>query len=148
MFLEHRAGPAVDILLKSVAEIARLMGFAQSRLYLYNEGAGTLIRQGSAESSLNLSSTEDPFVAVFQSGRGKLFDSRFTKTTSYELFANHNAIILPLINQEEGKRLGVFALWERGSDRPFTAQDRELGLTMAGELSNAMVMSGCTFESQ
>ncbi len=47
------------------------------------------------------------------------------------------ALILPL--SSEGERLGVIGLWQRQSKQtPFRAQDRELGLTIAGHLSNVI----------
>jgi hypothetical protein len=146
MFLAHKRGPANDVVRKSVAEIASLMNFAQSRVYVYSE-EGVLIQIGAKDESLKLDADEDVFVQAFKSGRGRLIDPKFTEKVDYEQFDGKSALILPLVNKERGTRIGVFAVWDRPSDMPFRAQDREVGLTMAGELSDNIAISECVFET-
>ncbi len=52
-------------------------------------------------------------------------------------FGHDMALILPLISK--GDRLGVIGLWQRLPNKPqFRPQDRDLGLTIAGHLSNVI----------
>jgi hypothetical protein len=114
------------------------MGFVHAQLYLYHQEEEELIpqiRNGDSR-SVPLSDNDNPFVAVFKSGRGKVINPEESKKGD-AYFEHDMALVLPL--SSEGERLGVIGLWQRQSKQlPFRAQDRELGLTIAGHLSNVI----------
>lgn len=137
LFRESR-GQSKDAVVKSVMLVAEHMGFIHSQIYLYNPEEESLLAQiQNAESSkVDLSMKDNPFVAVFESGRGKIVNAEFTRKGD-KFFGHDMALILPLVS--EGERLGVVGLWQRLPNRPqFRPQDRELGLTIAGHLSNVI----------
>jgi diguanylate cyclase (GGDEF)-like protein len=138
LFRESRGQTSQDSLVKSVMLVAEHMGFVHSQIYLYSSEEGNLIPQiqAGAGQRVALSMKEDPFVTVFESGRVKIFNAEFTRKGD-PFFKHETAIVLPLVS--EGERLGVIGLWERMKNKPqFRAQDRDLGLTIAGHLSNVI----------
>lgn len=138
LFRESRGQSSQDSLVKSVMLVAEHMGFTHSQIYLYSQEEGVLVPQihdGNSE-PVELTVKDDPFVAVFESGRGKIVNAEFTRKGD-PFFGHDMALVLPLIS--EGERLGVIGLWQRLSNKPsFRPQDRELGLTIAGHLSNVI----------
>ncbi len=137
-FRDSREKSSNQSLVKSVLLVADHMGFVHAQLYLHNHEENTLIPQISNGETLNvpLSDNENPFVSVFKSGHGKVINMEESRKS--DAYFNHDtALILPLIS--EGERLGVIGLWQRQSKQtPFRAQDKELGLTIAGHLSNVI----------
>lgn len=138
LFRESRGQTSQDSLVKSVMLVAEHMGFTHSQIYLYTPEDGILTPQiqdgGSAPVDLSLK--DNPFVAVFESGRGKIVNAEFTRRGD-PFFGHDMALVLPLVS--EGERLGVIGLWQRLPNKlQFRPQDRELGLTIAGHLSNVI----------
>jgi len=118
--------------------VAEHMGFVHSQIYLFNPDEGELIPQiqNGAGDPVSLTMKDNPFVSVFESGRGKVINMEFSRKGD-PFFSHDMALVLPLVS--EGERLGVFGLWQRQANRPqFRPQDRELGLTIAGHLSNVI----------
>jgi diguanylate cyclase (GGDEF)-like protein len=138
LFRESRGQTSQESLVKSVMLVADHMGFTHSQIYLYSAEEKLLIPQiqDGSGAPVDLSTKDDPFVAVFESGRGKIVNAEFTKRGD-PFFKHETALVLPLVS--EGERLGVIGLWERLKNKPqFRPQDRELGLTIAGHLSNVI----------
>ena len=138
LFRESKGESGRESLVKSVMLVADHMGFIHSQIYLYNQDSGQLDPQirDSGEQSVDLSDKDNPFVSVFESGRGKVVNMEFSRKGD-SFFGQDMALVLPLIS--EASRLGVIGLWQRQPKRPvFRAQDRELGLTIAGHLSNVI----------
>ena len=138
LFRESRGQTSQESLVKSVMLVAEHMGFTHSQIYLYSAEEKLLIPQiqDGSNAPVDLSAKEDPFVAVFESGRGKIVNAEFTRKGD-PFFKHETALVLPLVS--EGERLGVIGLWERLKNKPqFRPQDRELGLTIAGHLSNVI----------
>ena len=138
LFRESRGQSSRESLVKSIKLVADHMGFVNSQIYLFNSEDKLLVPQIENEVSkvVPLSTKESPFVAVFESGRGKVINVEYTKKGD-SFFGHDMALVLPLVS--EGERLGVFVLWERKSDKmQFRLQDRELGLTIAGHLSKVI----------
>jgi diguanylate cyclase (GGDEF)-like protein len=138
LFRESRGQTSQDSLVKSVMLVAEHMGFVHSQIYLFNQDEVELIPQiqNGAGDPVSLSMKENPFVSVFESGRGKVINMEYSRKGD-PFFSHDMALVLPLVS--EGERLGVFGLWQRQANRPqFRAQDRELGLTIAGHLSNVI----------
>ncbi|HEY9714497.1 MAG TPA: GAF domain-containing protein, partial [Chroococcales cyanobacterium] len=138
LFRESRGQSSQDSLVKSVMLVAEHMGFIHSQIYLYSQEEGVLIpqMQDGNHKQVELTKKEDPFVAVFESGRGKIVNAEFTRKGD-PFFGHDMALVLPLVS--EGERLGVVGLWQRLPNKPeFRPQDRELGLTIAGHLSNVI----------
>ncbi|MBZ0186468.1 MAG: diguanylate cyclase, partial [Candidatus Obscuribacterales bacterium] len=138
LFRESRGVTTRDSLVKSVMLVAEHMGFTHSEIYLFDRGENALKPQTS-DSEVHFvesASDENPFVEVFKSGRGKMINMEFSRKG--DLFFKHDmALVLPLTS--EGTRLGVIGLWQRLPNRPdFRPQDRELGLTIAGHMSNVI----------
>jgi len=138
LFRESRGMSTKDSLVKSVMLVAKHMGFIHSEIYLYNKEEAVLEPQtrDSEVDSVEISDKENPFVEVFNSGRGKMINIEYSRKAD-PFFKYDMALVLPLTS--EGTRLGVIGLWQRSQDRPdFRPQDRELGLTIAGHLSNVI----------
>jgi diguanylate cyclase (GGDEF)-like protein len=138
LFRDSKGETSRESLVKSVMLVADHMGFIHSQIYLYNQEAGVLEPQIRAEEEpyVELSNKENPFVAVFESGRGKVVNMEYSRKGD-PFFGHDMALVLPLTS--EGARLGVIGLWQRQPKRPqFRPQDRELGLTIAGHLSNVI----------
>lgn len=138
LFRDSKGEGSRDSLVRSVMLVADHMGFIHSQIYLFNQEAGVLEPQIRAEEerSVELSSKDNPFVAVFESGRGKVVNMEYSRKGD-PFFGHDMALVLPLTS--EGARLGVIGLWQRQPKRPqFRPQDRELGLTIAGHLSNVI----------
>jgi len=138
LFRESKGETSRDSLVKSVLLVADHMGFIKSQIYLFNGDSGVLEPQigEDEEGAVDLSNKDNPFVAVFESGRGKVVNMEFSRKGD-PFFKHDMALVLPLIS--EGARLGVIGLWRRQPKRPqFRPQDRELGLTIAGHLSNVI----------
>ncbi len=138
LFRESRGMSTRDSLVKSVMLVAKHMGFTHSEIYLFNREENVLEPQTlhSKLKAVDISDKENPFVEVFNSGRGKTINLEPSKKLD-PFFKNDMALVLPLTS--EGARLGVIGLWQRSQDRPdFRPQDRELGLTIAGHLSNVI----------
>ncbi|MDQ5934691.1 MAG: Diguanylate cyclase [Cyanobacteriota bacterium erpe_2018_sw_21hr_WHONDRS-SW48-000092_B_bin.40] len=138
LFRDSKGQTSRDSLVKSVLLVADHMGFIHSQIYLFNQDSGVLEPQIRAdkESSVELENKDNPFVAVFESGRGKVVNMEYSRKGD-PFFGHDMALVLPLIS--EGTRLGVIGLWQRQPKRPqFKPQDRELGLTIAGHLSNVI----------
>ncbi|MBS1993066.1 MAG: diguanylate cyclase [Cyanobacteria bacterium SZAS LIN-3] len=138
LFRESKGETSRDSLVKSVLLVADHMGFIKSQIYLFNPDLVTLEPQigEDEESAVDLSNKDNPFVAVFESGRGKVVNMEYSRKGD-PFFKHDMALVLPLIS--EGTRLGVIGLWRRQPKRPqFRPQDRELGLTIAGHLSNVI----------
>lgn len=138
LFRESRGMSTKDSLVKSVMLVAKHMGFIHSEIYLYNKEESVLEPQtrDSQVDSVDISDKDNPFVEVFNSGRGKMINIEYTRRAD-PFFKHDMALVLPLTS--EGSRLGVIGLWQRSQDRPeFRPQDRELGLTIAGHLSNVI----------
>jgi diguanylate cyclase (GGDEF)-like protein len=138
LFRESRGQTSRESLVKSVMLVSEHMGFTHSQIYLYSQEEKELtpqIQDGN-NSPVALTVKDDPFVAVFESGRGKIVNAEFTRKGD-PFFGHDMALVLPLVT--EGERLGVFGLWQRLPNKPqFRPQDRELGLTIAGHLSNVI----------
>jgi diguanylate cyclase (GGDEF)-like protein len=138
LFRESRGQSSRESLVRSIKLVADHMGFVNSQIYLFNSEDKLLIPQieNEASKAVPLSTKESPFVAVFESGRGKVINVEYSKKGD-SFFGHDMALVLPLVS--EGERLGVFVLWERKSDKmQFRLQDRELGLTIAGHLSKVI----------
>ncbi len=138
LFRDSKGQTSRDSLVKSVLLVADHMGFIYSQIYLFSQDDGVLEPQIRAdeEGSVELENKENPFVAVFESGRGKVVNMEYSRKGD-PFFGHDMALVLPLIS--EGTRLGVIGLWQRQPKRPqFRPQDRELGLTIAGHLSNVI----------
>lgn len=138
LFRDSKGQTSRDSLVKSVLLVADHMGFIHSQIYLFSQDSGVLEPQIRAdeEPSVELENKENPFVAVFESGRGKVVNMEYSRKGD-PFFGHDMALVLPLIS--EGTRLGVIGLWQRQPKRPqFKPQDRELGLTIAGHLSNVI----------
>jgi diguanylate cyclase (GGDEF)-like protein len=138
LFRDSKGETSRDSLVKSVLLVADHMGFIKSQIYLYNQDSGVLEPQigEEEEGAVDLSNKDNPFVAVFESGRGKVVNMEYSRKGD-PFFKHDMALVLPLIS--EGTRLGVIGLWRRQPKRPsFRPQDRELGLTIAGHLSNVI----------
>lgn len=138
LFRESRGRTSQESLVKSVMLVAEHMGFVNSQIYLFNQEAGLLLPQiqNGGSQPLALSDKDNPFVIAFDNGRGKVINMEYTKRGD-SFFGHDVALVLPLVS--EGERLGVVGLWQRQTDKsPFRAQDRELGLTIAGHLSNVI----------
>jgi len=138
LFRASRGQSNEQSLVKSVLLVAEHMNFVHAQLYLYNAESNELIPQISNGENLNvpLSDNDNPFVSVFKSGPGKVINMEESRKSD-PYFKHDTALILPLIS--EGERLGVIGLWQRQSKQTqFKAQDRELGLTIAGHLSNVI----------
>jgi diguanylate cyclase (GGDEF)-like protein len=138
LFRESRGRTSQESLVKSVMLVAEHMGFVKSQIYLINQEQGLLLPQIQDSGSLPLpiSDKDNPFVAAFEYGRGKVINMEYSKRGD-SFFGHDVALVLPLVS--EGERLGVVGLWQRQIDKnPFRAQDRELGLTIAGHLSNVI----------
>lgn len=138
LFRAARGQSTDESLVQSVLLVAEHMSFLNAQLYLYNAELDELVPQINNGENLNvpLSDNENPFVSVFKSGPGKVINMEESRKAD-PYFKHDTALILPLIS--EGERLGVIGLWQRHSKQsPFRAQDRELGLTIAGHLSNVI----------
>jgi diguanylate cyclase (GGDEF)-like protein len=138
LFRESRGQTSQDSLVKSVMLVAEHMGFVHSQIYLFSQDEGELIPQiqNGAGDPVSLSTKDNPFVSVFESGRGKVINMEYSRKGD-PFFSHDMALVLPLVS--EGERLGVFGLWQRQTNKQqFRAQDRELGLTIAGHLSNVI----------
>lgn len=138
LFRDSRGQSTEESLVKSVMLVAEHMGFTHSQIYLFNPEDNVLKAQikGGGHSLVDMNNKDNPFVAVFESGRGKIVNAEFTRKGD-KFFAHDMALVLPLIS--EGERLGVIGLWQRLPNKPqFRPQDRELGLTIAGHLSNVI----------
>lgn len=137
LFRESKGQRSQDTLAKSVMLVAEHMGFTHSQIYLFIEEEGNLQSQmadSSQSQSVDLSAKDNPFVQVFESGRGKVVNAEYTRKGD-PFFGHDTALIVPLLS--EGERLGVLGLWERSPGTPpFRAQDRELALTIAGNLAS------------
>lgn len=138
LFRESKGESSRVSLVKSVMLVADHMGFIHSQIYLHNQETGLLepqIREN-AEAPMDLSNKENPFVSVFDSGRLIVVNMEYRRKGD-PFFGHDMAMVLPL--SSEGNRLGVIGLWQRQPKRPqFRPQDRELGLTIAGHLSNVI----------
>jgi len=138
LFRESRGQTSQDSLVKSVMLVAEHMGFVNSQIYLFNQEDQLLLPQiqNGASAQVPLSTKDNPFVNVFESGRGKVINMEYSRKGD-SFFGHDMALVLPLVS--EGERLGVVGLWQRQSNKnQFRAQDRELGLTIAGHLSNVI----------
>ena len=138
LFRESRGISTRESLIKSVMLVAEHMGFSHSEIYLFNQSLNALEPQtkDSSSDAVELDNTENPFVEVFKSGRGKMINMEYSRKAD-QFFKHDMALVLPLTS--EGTRLGVIGLWKRLPNRPdFRPQDRELGLTIAGHLSNVI----------
>jgi diguanylate cyclase (GGDEF)-like protein len=138
LFRESRGQTSQDSLVKSVMLVAEHMGFVHSQIYLFNHEDQMLSPQiqNGASDSVPLLTKDNPFVNVFESGRGKVINMEYSRKGD-SFFGHDMALVLPLVS--EGERLGVVGLWQRQSNKnQFRAQDRELGLTIAGHLSNVI----------
>jgi diguanylate cyclase (GGDEF)-like protein len=137
LFRESKGQRSQDTLTKSVKLVADHMGFINSQIYLFSEEEQLLISQitnGEESESISLDKKENPFVGVYESGKVKLVNVEYTRKGD-SFFGHDTALIVPLIS--EGERLGVLALWQRPpKSAPFRAQDRELALTIAGNLAS------------
>ncbi len=137
LFRESRGQGSQESLVKSIMLVSDHMGFVKSQIYLYRHEEGVLepqIQDGNG--SVDLTQKENPFVAVFESGRGRTINMEYSRKKD-PFFGHDMALVLPLVS--EGSRLGVIGLWQRQPSRPqFRPQDRELGLTIAGHLSNVI----------
>lgn len=138
LFRESRGQTSRESLVKSVMLVAEHMGFTHSQIYLYDQEESILMPQiqDGSDGLVDLSMKDNPFVAVFESGRGKIINAEFTRKGD-PFFGHDMALVLPLVS--EGERLGVIGLWQRLPSKPqFRPQDRELGLTISGHLSNVI----------
>ena len=138
LFRESRGQTSQDSLVKSVMLVAEHMGFVHSQIYLYNQEDQLLLPQiqNGASEPVPLFTKDNPFLNVFESGRGKVINMEYSRKGD-SFFGHDMALVLPLVS--EGERLGVVGLWQRQSNKnQFRAQDRELGLTIAGHLSNVI----------
>lgn len=137
LFRESKGQRSQDTLAKSVMLVAEHMGFTHSQIYLFNEEEQNLQSQmadSSQSETVDLSAKDNPFVQVFESGRGKVVNAEYTRKGD-PFFGHDTALIVPLLS--EGERLGVLGLWERSpGTSAFRAQDRELALTIAGNLAS------------
>jgi diguanylate cyclase (GGDEF)-like protein len=136
LFRESKGQRSKDTLAKSVKLVAEHMGFSHSQIYLFNEEESILVAQitdGEKVQTVPLSSKENPFVSVYESGRGKVINAEYTRKGD-SFFHHDTALIVPLIS--EGERLGVLGLWELPKAQQFRAQDRELAITIAGNLAS------------
>jgi diguanylate cyclase (GGDEF)-like protein len=138
LFRDSRGQSSQESLAKSVLLVSEHMGFVHSQIYLYNSDERTLVPQiqNGSESFVDLSSADNPFASVFDSGHCKVINMEYSRKGD-PFFGHDTALVLPLV--AEGERLGVFGLWQRQSYKAqFRPQDRDLGLTIAGHLSNVI----------
>ncbi len=138
LFRESRGMTTREALVKSIRLVAEHMGFTHSEIYLFNREENILEPQteDSNLKSVSMESSDNPFVEVFKSGRGKMINVEYSRKPD-TFFKHDMALVLPLTS--EGSRLGVIGLWQRQANKAeFRTQDRELGLTIAGHLSNVI----------
>ncbi|MBP7863366.1 diguanylate cyclase [bacterium] len=138
LFRESRGMTTREALVKSIRLVAEHMGFTHSEIYLFNREENILEPQteDSNLKSVNMEISDNPFVEVFKSGRGKMINVEYSRKPD-PFFKHDMALVLPLTS--EGSRLGVIGLWQRQANKAdFRTQDRELGLTIAGHLSNVI----------
>ncbi len=138
LFRESRGMTTRESLVKSIRLVAEHMGFTHSEIYLFNREENILEPQteDSTLKVVNLENSDNPFVEVFKSGRGKMINVEYSRKPD-PFFKHDMALVLPLTS--EGTRLGVIGLWQRQANKAdFRTQDRELGLTIAGHLSNVI----------
>src|SRR5579885_669864 len=111
LFRESRGMSTRDSLVKSVMLVAKHMGFTHSEIYLFNREENVLEPQTlhSKLKAVDISDKENPFVEVFNSGRGKTINLEPSKKLD-PFFKNDMALVLPLTS--EGARLGVIGLWQ------------------------------------
>lgn len=123
-------------LVKSVMLVADHMGFINSQIYLYNPDVNKLeprIRE-SEVSAVDLTDKDNPFVSVFDSGRSKFVNMEYSRKG--DPFGHDMAFVLPLVS--EGSRMGVIGSGKDSLSVRKRPEDRELGLTIAGHLSNVI----------
>ncbi|MBY0550004.1 MAG: zinc ribbon domain-containing protein [Candidatus Obscuribacterales bacterium] len=135
-FRESKAPQGKEPLSAALNLVAERMSFTHSQILLINEEGNALVSQtGDALSStVPLSSKDNPFVAVYESGEDKVINAE-PRRRGDPHFGHDTALILPLISEEN--RFGVLVLWrprEEGKSR-FINQDRELGITIASVLA-------------
>jgi diguanylate cyclase (GGDEF)-like protein len=138
LFRESRGRTSQESLVKSVLLVADHMGFVNSQIYLFNQEERLLLPQiqNGDSAPIPLSDKDNPFVSAFESRGGRVINMEYTKRGD-PFFGHDVALVLPLVS--EGEKLGVVGLWQRHKDKgPFRVQDRELGLTIAGHLSNVI----------
>ncbi len=91
--------------------VAEHMGFSNSQIFFYDETAKALKPQflsdrGGFDKEISVES--NPFMHVFRSGRGRVFNVEFTRKGD-EFFGHETAMIFPLIARR--KCFGVIAWW-------------------------------------
>ena len=97
LFRESKGETSRDSLVKSVLLVADHMGFIKSQIYLFNLDSGVLEPQigEDEEGSVDLSNKDNPFVAVFESGRGKVVNMEYSRKGD-PFFKHDMALVLPL----------------------------------------------------
>ncbi|MBI4532823.1 MAG: diguanylate cyclase [Candidatus Melainabacteria bacterium] len=136
LFRESKGEKSRDMLVRSVELVSSHLGFVHSQIYLYNNDNGLLVPQMADGHHVphHLSEKENPFVAVYESGRAKVINVEYTRKGD-AFFGHDTALVVPLMSESE--RLGVVGLWERPvSCAQLGPHDRDLALTIAGQLAN------------
>lgn len=149
-------------LVKSIHLIAEFMGFVHAQAYLVRKELLVPQVDDAKTESVGLTEKDNLYVAVYESGRGKIVNADYTKDPDRisrierlvfgsvqngsiedrlarleadQFFGHDMALVLPLVSK--GERLGVIGLWQRMPNKPqFRPQDRELGLRFASHLSD------------
>ncbi len=138
IFRESKGQKIQDTILKSVSLVKENLDFVNAQLYLYSFDDELLIPQipDAHHSPVDPSTKDNPFVAVYESGREKAINVEYSRKGD-PFFGHDTAVIVPLV--QEGERLGVMGLWERLPNKPtLWPSDRELARTVAVQLSSVI----------
>ncbi len=135
LFRESKGQRSHDVLVQSVALVASHLGFVRSQIYLFSPEDDLLVPQmahGNAE-PVALSVKDNPFVAVFESGRVRKINLEPSRKGD-PYFKHDTALVVPLLS--EGERLGVLGFWQRMPGRiELRQKDEDLVLNISGQLA-------------
>lgn len=135
IFRESRGQRSHDVLVQSVKRVAEHLGFVHSEIYLFSQEEGLLLPQMTEGDHLpvDLSAKDNPFVAVYDSGRARKINLEPTRKGD-PFFRHDMALVVPLL--AEGERLGVLGLWQRMPNKPELRQkDEDLVLNISSQLA-------------
>jgi len=119
----------------AAAHVAKQMGFEHYQVYLRSEkGKGDLLEaqvDADKNGQLSLKDTENPFVAVAQTGRGRVANAEMSAKVKKDPYFGYEVAALFAL-KAEGETVGVLGMWRRlpkmGS---YTPQSRDLTITIA-----------------
>lgn len=135
LFRESGGERINETLVRSLELVAEHLGFVNRQIYLFSpeeQMLVPLVNTGEYE-RLALADADNPFVAVFESGRDKVINLEYSRRGD-PYFEHETAVLVPLVH--EGERLGVFGLWQRMPHLPqMSEKDRELATTIGNQLA-------------